>query len=331
MEASRKIICPLCEGEELIPVGELTGQQLCALWKALDCEFSTEAWGAIHDAFRVVRQRCARCEFEFFDPHLAGNEAFYHQLERPGYYSPSRLEFARTLQFARKNRLRRVLDVGCGVGLFLDQARQAGCETCGVELSRAAGEKARANGHRIFDRLLGDLDLHETGGGFDLITLFQVVEHLPKPVETMREAAALLNPGGCISVAVPSAAGVYRWVPWDPHQWPPHHVSRWLPKDFDQLAKAVPLRLVERGGDILVGSQLEYFWKLHNRLAPALGKPARWGGDDLPRIVSFFFRKTGMKFVFPRWGCSIYAYFQKPYPRATCPCMTISPGFSAGF
>jgi SAM-dependent methyltransferase len=153
--------------------------------------------------------------------------------------------------------------------------------------------------------------VEQTRAGFDLITFFQVVEHLPDPVTTLKQATALLNPGGYISVAVPSADGVYRLVPWDPHQWPPHHISRWHLKDFGQLARAVPLRLVESGGDILVGSQLEYFWNLHNRLAPALGEPPRWGRETLPAVISFLYRKTGMKFVFPKWGCSIYACFQK--------------------
>src|SRR5258707_662182 len=116
----RKTNCPLCNGDEVQPVEELTGGQLRALWKALDCEFSAEAWGEIDGNFRVARCRCVRCGFGFFDPRLAGNEAFYRELERPEYFATSRPEFARTLGFARRNKVRRVLDVGCGSGIFLD-------------------------------------------------------------------------------------------------------------------------------------------------------------------------------------------------------------------
>jgi len=100
-------------------------------------------------------------------------------------------------------------------------------------------------------------------------------------------------------------------VPWDPHQWPPHHLSRWRLADLEQVARAARVRLVESGGDVLVGSDFEHFWKIHNRLAPVLRKQGYWGGDGMRKFISFVYRKTGMKFVFPRWGSSIYGYFRK--------------------
>jgi len=233
-DGQRKEHCPLCGGQELGVTEQLSGLQLRALWKALGREFTPEAWG-IHEHYLVALQRCQACGFEFFDPSLAGDEAFYRELDRPEYYSALRPEFARTLEFARRKGLRRVLDVGCGSGGFLDLARQAGCQTYGLELSTAAAEKARAKGHKIFSGLLPDLDRQQTSGGFDLISFFQVLEHVPAPLTVLKQAAMLLDAGGFVSVAVPSAQGVCQLAPWDPHQWPPHHVSRWRLADLDQL------------------------------------------------------------------------------------------------
>ena len=97
---------------------------------------------------------------------------------------------------------------------------------------------------------------------------------------------------------------------WDPPQWPPHHISRWYLKDFPRLAQESGLELMECGGDVLFGSGIEERWKLDNRLRDVLGKPRRPGGNFLPGLISFLYRKTGMRFVFPRKGTSIYAYFK---------------------
>src|SRR5580765_3472298 len=85
--------------------------------------------------------------------------------------------------------------------------------------------------------------------------------------------------------------------------------ARWRLADFEQLARSSQLTLVESGGDILLGSDLEQLWQTHNRLAPLLGKGAFMGGDALAKLAAFAYRKTGMKFIFPHWGRSIYGYF----------------------
>jgi SAM-dependent methyltransferase len=291
-------------------VEQLTGSELRRLWQSLGHELSAAAWGRLGPEDVVALQQCQRCSFEFFSAALAGNEAFYRELEHPDYFVENRPEFHRTLSFARRRGLRRILDVGCGSGVFLDLARQAGYEACGLELNGAAAAKARAKGHQVFSRLLHELSRAESGGGFDLITLFQVLEHVPDPVAVLWQALGLLNGGGHISVAVPSAEGVFRLLPWDPHQWPPHHISRWRLADFRTLACAANLDLVTSGGDKLLASECEQFWNVHNQLAAALGRPRRPGGPRLVTAASFLYRKMGMKFIFPCWGSSIYAYFR---------------------
>lgn len=288
----------------------MTGRELRGLWKELGREFTAEAWGRIGDDYAVTLSSCRGCGFEFFDPNLVGNESFYRQLEGPDYFSATRPEFARTLGFAQREGLETVLDVGCGAGAFLDLAREAGLKTFGLELNRVAASRARAKGHLIFEQLLNELDPARTQK-FDLITFFQVLEHVANPVSVLCDASRFLSSSGHIAVAVPSAEGIFRMAPWDPHQWPPHHISRWRLTDFERLALAAELRVVERGGDVLVGSEIELLWKLNNRLAKALNRPRRFGGELAPKVISFLYRKTGMKHVFPHWGSSIYAYFKR--------------------
>jgi SAM-dependent methyltransferase len=308
---ANSLICLLCSGEHLEKSDQLTGREIRSLWRELGKEFPPEALAGIDENSNVILWRCADCGFELFDPSLAGNSLFYQCLESPDYYCPTRPEFARTVRFAVKQGLMNVLDVGCGAGAFLDQARKAGLQTFGLELNPSAAEKARAKGHVIFDRLLPEVPADACPGGFDLITLFQVLEHVPNPVDILKQASARLKPGGYISIAVPSKSGIYRFMPWDPHQWPPHHISRWCLHDFNILTKQTGLRLAGSGGDILLGSAIEHTMLISRRLASALGNRPHTKAGSWPGLVSWIYRKSGMKFIAPHWGSSIYAYLQK--------------------
>lgn len=302
--------CPLCGNSQARSIEHLTGAQLRSLWRALGWEFSPAAWGPIAAESVVTLHQCAACGFQFFAPTLAGNETFYRELERADYFVENRPEFQRTLRLARSRGLTRILDVGCGSGIFLDLARAAGCETWGLELNGAAAEKARTKGHKVTNTLLDEARPEQFDDRLDLVTVFQVLEHVAEPAQLLRKAATLLKPGGCVAIAVPAANGVLRLAPSDPHQWPPHHLSRWRLQDFQQLAHASGLTLIESGGDQLLGSEILYFSNLEQRLAPILGKQQKHG-NALIRMFSLLYRKTGMKWIFPRRGMSIYAYFQR--------------------
>ena len=100
----------------------------------------------------------------------------------------------------------RLLDVGCGHGLLLDEARSRGYETVGLELSRSAARHAR--------EALG-LDVHEQPvesfvdlDGFDVVVLADVIEHLDDPVAAVDRCAGLLRPGGVLCVVTPDPSSM---------------------------------------------------------------------------------------------------------------------------
>jgi SAM-dependent methyltransferase len=100
----------------------------------------------------------------------------------------------------------RLLDVGCGHGLLLDEARSRGYETVGLELSRLAARHAReALGLEVHERPVEtfvDLD------GFDVVVLADVIEHLDDPVAAVDRCAGLLRPGGVLCVVTPDPSSV---------------------------------------------------------------------------------------------------------------------------
>ena len=104
----------------------------------------------------------------------------------------------------------RLLDVGCGHGLLLDEARERGYETVGLELSReAAASRARdARPRRPRGPAGGVQRRHATAtrrATFDVVVLADVLEHLDDPVDAIdRCARAAASPAACCASSRPT-------------------------------------------------------------------------------------------------------------------------------
>jgi len=161
--------------------------------------------------------RCLSCGQRYVWP--VPSDAELAAIYDPGYYRGGHgsvgfsdyaaLTPARRQMFARHlDRIEgliprgRVLDVGCATGDFLLMAAQRGWEALGVDPSPAR-EQARAAGVRLVGRTIDDAEIapHSLG----LITFWDVLEHLPDPVASLRRARELLTPGGLVAATVPNA------------------------------------------------------------------------------------------------------------------------------
>ena len=99
----------------------------------------------------------------------------------------------------------KLLDVGCYCGYFLDVAREKGLEVQGVELSEWASSQARQLGHVVHNDTLSSLDLQNH---FDIITMWDVVEHFSNPSDELREVNRLLKRGGYLFLATINAGSL---------------------------------------------------------------------------------------------------------------------------
>jgi SAM-dependent methyltransferase len=133
----------------------------------------------------------------------------------------------------------RILDVGCGAGLFFDALEPLG-HIEGIESDSLAVEQAGRWRARIH---IGELDdTFQPEARFDLILLLDVLEHIERPDRLLRRAASLLGPTGRIVVTVPA----FNWL-WTSHDELNHHVERYTAKDIRDLMMGVHLTAIETG------------------------------------------------------------------------------------
>lgn len=93
---------------------------------------------------------------------------------------------------------RSVLDIGCGTGEFLDAARSAGARVAGMELDPVQAELCRQRG---IETTLGSIfDVQLPNGPWQVITFWDVLDHLEEPQTALRLAVEALEPGGLVIV-----------------------------------------------------------------------------------------------------------------------------------
>jgi SAM-dependent methyltransferase len=98
--------------------------------------------------------------------------------------------------------MNRILDVGCGMGFFLDEAHKRNWEVHGTEYTDEAIEMCKGKNINMHK---GDLDgINFADMEFDVITSFEVIEHVKNPQEHVIKMTSLLRKGGIIYITTPN-------------------------------------------------------------------------------------------------------------------------------
>ncbi|MBU0604819.1 MAG: class I SAM-dependent methyltransferase [Candidatus Omnitrophica bacterium] len=164
-----------------------------------------------HTANMPVRiVRCNRCGLIYANPRPAVRNLIsaYSRMVDEAYVEEGegrRLSAQSILEILKKmNKGGRLLDVGCATGFLLDEARKAGWEASGVELSAWAVGYAKTALHieTIFHGILKNAGYPDNY--FDAVIMKDSIEHLTDPVSVLIEIRRVLKPDGIICVNTPN-------------------------------------------------------------------------------------------------------------------------------
>ncbi|HTS07797.1 MAG TPA: class I SAM-dependent methyltransferase [Candidatus Eisenbacteria bacterium] len=220
-----------------------------------------------HDPYTLVR--CPQCSLVWLknppkpeEMHLHYTDAYHRLISAGGENSPNRWRH-RKVALAPYKRSGALLDLGCSSGAFLESMKGGAWELYGIEMS---GETARAaqdkSGAEVF---VGDiLEARFAPESFDVITCFDVLEHLYEPRRVMAKIGEWLKPGGIFYVLVPnidsSEARVFGTY-WHGLE-APRHLFHYSPASLEFLAETAGLEPVslETRRNPAVGTSLRYVW-----------------------------------------------------------------------
>jgi SAM-dependent methyltransferase len=203
----------------------------CGIWKCQSCGLG-------------------RTEAAAFDPAAYYTAGYFSGQRSDGYADylgaepVLRREFARSVEFIRRFRDRgKLLELGCAYGFFL-QAVQPYFEVSGIERVAEAAEHARRSGLNVLCGMADENNM-QRGAPFDVIVLFDVIEHLPEPQATLALCERHLNPGGIVVIATGDFASLLARL--TGRHWrlmtPPQHLWFFTRVSLRRMANSVGLSL----------------------------------------------------------------------------------------
>jgi len=157
--------------------------------------------------------RCKNCHLIYMNPmeKVSKTNEYYYKAKnthaptvRECYLRTAKSQVRLIEEYASGTNL---LDIGCAQGFFLFSASKAGYTTKGIEISQdAAAYAIKEFGLDVEAKPFEELRFPESS--FDIVTLWQVLEHVPYPLTVLKEVYRILKPGGLVVASTPNIEGI---------------------------------------------------------------------------------------------------------------------------
>ncbi len=204
-----------------------------------------------------VYRRCSDCGFVFLS--LPPDEDEILEYYAHEYYGEGSHKFQSWLEafrlfFAWKRMCRtqrffsrpgKALDIGCGQGTFLQLLQREGWECHGTELTEESATRASRRGIPVS---VGEIQEDQfPPHSFDLVSFWQVLEHLRDPMKILKGLRPLMKKGGIVAISTPNIESLQakvasgRWF----HLDPPRHLGLFSPKTLERMMRSLGFHTLE--------------------------------------------------------------------------------------
>ena len=254
MPDTRKISpCPICRstGGHQVASYEANQAAQAFLPRRLEPERHTalcRKLSALWHHGPCILYRCDSCDFIYADPFVSGDAEFYDLAFPDASYPRRKWEYDRTRQALRECKFAEpsLLEIGAGNGAFLKQLLEDGWSPADLQAFEFSSS-GRADIERIrVNCLAADLRSVELNRVFDVVCMFQVLEHLDDYDGIFEVLKRIVRPGAHFFVAIPNGG----WISLNESRrlmldMPPNHLSRWSQVSLAALACRFGWRLAE--------------------------------------------------------------------------------------
>lgn len=183
--------------------------------------------------------QCASCGFVFSEeiPTQEVLDNYYRNYGVNQYLSPITIKRYHELldKFEPFRKTNKIIDIGCGIGYFLEEAKKRGWEVYGTELSEKSAEICNAKGINTYHGFLDSKNYDPEM--FDVITSFEVIEHINYPLKELKYFHNILRKGGLVYITTPNFNSLLRYRLKEKYNVIsyPEHLSYYTPKTLTKV------------------------------------------------------------------------------------------------
>lgn len=198
--------------------------------------------------------KCKDCSFVFSERIPTEDELIKHYegYGRNDYLSPITIKRYNELldEFEKYRKTNRIIDVGCGIGYFLEVAKERGWEVYGTEFTDQAIKICESKSIKMKQGILAPTNYPTEY--FDIITSFEVLEHINNPQEELASFYKILRKGGLVYFTTPNFNSLLRYRLKDHYDVIsyPEHLSYYTPATIKKVFKKLgfsPLKVITTG------------------------------------------------------------------------------------
>lgn len=202
-EISYNTECPYCKSKKIYSIRDFSIKSMINDYKT---QFGFNPYNKNLENERLEKMCCSECNLQFYNIKIPDSSQLYENLLESGNYNYGKFkwDYSIAIENILKYHPKKVLDIGCGCGYFIERINNLVDYTLGTEFNNTALNICSEKKLNVTNN-----NLNEITEKFDFITLFQLLEHIDTPYEFIKNTINLLEDNGIIVIVTPNPDGFW--------------------------------------------------------------------------------------------------------------------------